>query len=167
MTTTESENSPIMSKERIAQLIDMYALIPHPEGGFYSEQFCSEHSVESPTAGHSRPAMTHIYFLLTAGQLSRWHRVLHDEVWNLYEGSSLRLLTFNNGELDDLVLSNDTHFFRVVKAGHYQAAESTGDYTLVGCSVAPGFDFADFSYIEDTDTQNKIISLEKDYKKFL
>ncbi len=156
-----------MTSQKIAHLINKYGLIAHPEGGFYSEQFRSEHSVKSPTVLQTRPAMTHIYFLLTAGQISRWHRVLHDEIWNLYEGSPLRLLTFDNGNIEDIQLGENTHYYHVVNAGHYQAAESTGEYTLLGCSVAPGFDFADFSYIEDKDTKELIHQLVNDYAKFL
>ena len=156
-----------MTNSKIAKLIDKYHLIAHPEGGFYSEQFRSEHTVESPIANVQRPAMTHIYFLLTAGQVSRWHRVMHDEIWNVYEGAPLRIMTFNEGRINDMTLSDKTHFFHVVNAGHYQAAETTGEYTLLGCSVAPGFDFADFCYVEDDETEQQIEGLGHDYAKFL
>lgn len=162
-----------MSNERINALIDQYHLTPHPEGGYYSEQYRSESLLSSPINGGTRASISHIYFLLTVGQLSRWHKVLHDEIWNVYEGAPLRILTFDGQSAEDKIIggcegsSEPRDFFTVVKGGRYQAAQSTGHYTLVGCSVAPGFEFSDFSYVEDESLKRGIIALGKDYAKFL
>ncbi|WP_100643576.1 cupin domain-containing protein [Alteromonas facilis] len=138
------------------QLITSLNLKPHPEGGYFSEVFRSEHQVCSPQNGKSRNAMTHIYFLLLAGQKSRFHCVAHDEVWNFYAGAPLRLHHIRNNQpltesqsvaCDTIEIGNSPHFAHVINAGHWQAAESTGEYSLVGCSVAPGFDFEDFRFM--------------------
>ena len=94
-----------------------------------------------------------IYFLLAAGEVSRWHRVASDEVWHYYEGDPLELLSADAdfasvtrrvlGPVDEAV--RPVH---VVAAGEWQAARTTGRFTLVGCTVAPGFDFADFQMLD-------------------
>jgi predicted cupin superfamily sugar epimerase len=132
------------------QLIDKYDLRPHPEGGYYREVYRSIQRVISTVVDAERHAVTHIYFLLIKGQISRFHRVHHDEIWNFYEGAPLRLVTSNGEKVQEQLLGADCKaYFGIVEGGLYQAAESTGDYSLVGCSVAPGFDFADFSFLAD------------------
>lgn len=131
-------------------LIDKLDLQPHPEGGYYRQIFSSSHQVRSHSHGEARPAVTHIYFLLLEGQVSRFHRVLHDEIWNHYEGAPLRLYQIQQQHLkEERIGGDEDEYASVVPAGYYQAAESTGEYSLVGCSVAPGFDFADFSFIDE------------------
>ncbi len=165
-------------EQRIKQLKQDYNLQAHPEGGFYSEQYRADTEVNSPVDNDARASLSHIYFLLIKGQVSRWHKVLHDEIWNVYEGDPLRILTLSDEEIDDDCIGQQTqatnlgkakphHFFKVVKGGDYQAAESTGEYTFVGCSVAPAFEFRDFSYIEDSPTQELVKSKGADYEKFL
>jgi predicted cupin superfamily sugar epimerase len=80
----------------VQKLIDRYKLIPHPEGGYYREAYRSEQILYSPAAGKKRRALTHIYFLLPAGQVSRFHKVIHDEVWNFYAGAPLKLKLIEN-----------------------------------------------------------------------
>lgn len=115
---------------------------PHPEGGHFVEIY------------RSAP-LTSIFFLLTAGDISRWHRVLgSDEAWHFYEGASIELLTAGDGfarlERRELgPVSAERRPVHVVPAGVWQAARTTGDYTLVGCSVGPGFDFANFEMLRD------------------
>ena len=137
---------------RAQQLIEKLKLQPHPEGGYYREVYRSEVQVHSDAVGDLRAAATDIYFLLPAGQLSRWHRVAHDELWNFYEGAPLTLHQLNpdfsehlSRQLDPLI----GQFKQLVPAEHWQAAESSGDYTLLGCTVFPGFDFADFCLLKD------------------
>ena len=77
------------------ELIDLLGLEPHPEGGWYREIYRAEQSVASPATGDQRSAFTHIYFLLERGQVSRFHKVLHGEIWNFYAGAPLRLITFS------------------------------------------------------------------------
>jgi uncharacterized protein len=112
---------------------------PHPEGGFYRETFRSALLLTLPD-GRIRPASTAIHFLLPPGARSAWHRVSSDEVWHHYEGGPLRLYRLG---LADVLLGRDTPQ-AVVPAGVWQAAEPLGEAVLVGCTVAPGFDFADF-----------------------
>jgi predicted cupin superfamily sugar epimerase len=131
-------------------LVAKYGLQPHPEGGFFRRIYESDLTVNSPVHCLPRPAITHIYFLLLKGQVSRFHRVLHDEVWNHYEGAPLTLYSLHQQQLHEKRIGGpDNEFATVIPAGHYQGAESTGEYSLVGCSVAPGFDFADFSFIDE------------------
>jgi len=99
-----------------------------------------------------RAALTSIYFLLAAGEFSRWHRVMSDEVWHYHEGDTIELLLFDDHGLRQLRLGsvgNETRPSVVVPAGTWQAARTTGAYTLVGCTVGPGFEFADFSLLAD------------------
>lgn len=139
-------------------LIRQLSLRPHPEGGWYSEVFRSPCSVKPGDRRSERAALTTIYFLLAHGQRSRFHRVSSDEVWHFYEGDQLRLVTCDSrlDRVESVTLatwdgvSRPTH---VVPAGHWQAAEPLGAYSLVGCTVAPGFDFADFSMLRDDETR--------------
>ena len=130
--------------ERAVDLITRLRLTPHPEGGFFRETFRASHVVPSGS-GASRAASTAIYFLLPAGVFSALHRVSSDEVWHHYEGDPLELvLLHDDGRREDVVLG-DGAYQAVVPAGVWQAAAPRGDrYTLCGCTVAPGFDFADF-----------------------
>jgi predicted cupin superfamily sugar epimerase len=131
-------------------LVATLGLIPHPEGGYYGEVFRAPSLVQPEDGRGARPALTTIYFLLPAGAISRWHRVQSDEVWHFYEGAPLDLWTappsadaatrLQLGPLDGLQRPVWT-----VPAGAWQAARSTGSYTLAGCTVGPGFDFRDFT----------------------
>jgi predicted cupin superfamily sugar epimerase len=118
------------------RLIALLELKPHPEGGYFRETFRDGNE----GCAHS----TAIYFLLKAGEVSRWHRVDAAEVWHFYRGAPLELRIGKQR----YVLGSDIDEAQapqiVVPAGEWQAARSLGDYTLVGCTVAPGFDFAHF-----------------------
>lgn len=118
-------------------------MTPHPEGGHYVETF------RDTIDNRDRGASTAIYFLLQAGEVSRWHRVDAAEVWHHYTGAPLRLsISAAGATSEDLILGLDlTKGQRpqlVVPPGHWQAAESLGDWTLVGCTVAPAFQFDKF-----------------------
>jgi predicted cupin superfamily sugar epimerase len=143
-----------MPSNRADQLIELLRLQPHPEGGHYSEVFRSALAVEPPDGRGKRPSITTIYFLLRAGEHSALHRVLSDEIWHFYEGDPLQLVwcdpAFESVQRATLgAAAADCRPVAVVPAGHWQAARSTGAYTLVGCSVGPGFDFADFSMLSE------------------
>jgi len=138
--------------ERARTLIAALEMQPHPEGGYYREIYRSPDTVQPQDGRGERSALTTIYFLLTAGQVSRWHRVLSDEVWHHYEGDPLELLWLSH----DLTVCHRAVLGPVregvtpvatVPAGCWQAARPTGDHTLVGCTVGPGFDFHDFTLI--------------------
>jgi len=140
-----------------SQLIETLRLSPHPEGGWYREVFRSATSVAPADGRPARDALTTVYFLLEAHQHSRWHRVLSDEVWVHLGGAPLALWQCDAllrtapahvriGPVDP----HGTHPQHVVPAGQWQAArpltaQSPDDYTLVTCTVGPGFDFNDFS----------------------
>ncbi|MGO4712065.1 cupin domain-containing protein [Bradyrhizobium sp. 2TAF24] len=126
-----------------AAVIARLHLTPHPEGGHYREVFR-----DSRCDAHGRAASTAIYFLLARGERSHWHRVDAVEVWHYYAGSPLTLQVADEHGRRTLHLGPDLMAGEapqiVVPAGAWQAAESLGDWTLVGCTVAPGFDFAGF-----------------------
>jgi predicted cupin superfamily sugar epimerase len=137
---------------RAVELLSILGMRPHPEGGHYVELFKSPHRVQVLDRDVERAAITTIYFLLAAGEHSRWHRVLSDEIWHYHEGDAIELLLFDDQGFRRQRLgpaSRETQATVVVNAGTWQAARSTGAYTLVGCTVGPGFDFADFSQAVD------------------
>jgi predicted cupin superfamily sugar epimerase len=165
-----------MTIKRIEQLKRTFKMIAHPEGGFYAEQYRASEQVLSPINGLERSTLSHIYFLLSEMDISRWHKVLHDEIWHVYEGAPLRILSFDAESRDKVIVDEiigdtrpevSTDYFKVIQGGQFQAAQSTGSYTFLGCSVAPGFIFDDFSYVEDTLTQQWVIEQGKDYARFL
>ncbi len=139
---------------RARQLIERLQLQPHPEGGFYREVFRSDLIVQPGDDRPSRAALTTIYFLLAEGQHSRWHRVRSDEVWHAYEGAGLELFQAppDLAVVDRIALGlsdPDVHPVHTVPAGWWQAARPRGAFSLVGCTVGPGFEFADFSFLRD------------------
>ncbi len=139
---------------RADELKQELGLAPHPEGGLYREVYRSASAVYPGDSRGSRPAITGIYFLLPAGAISRWHRVRSDELWHFYEGAPLELwmATPSGDRVERHLLgpSSDTaQPMLAVQAEWWQAARSTGAYTLVGCSVGPGFEFSDFVLAAD------------------
>lgn len=124
--------------DRLIRLLD---LKPHPEGGHFRETFRD--------GGGTRAHSTAIYFLLKAGEVSRWHRVDAAEVWHFYRGAPLELKIGRDrytlgSNIDEAQVPQ-----LVVPAGAWQSARSLGDYTLVGCTVAPGFEFSGFEMAPD------------------
>jgi uncharacterized protein len=126
-----------------ADIIARLALKPHPEGGHYRETFRDERC-----DGGARAHSTAIYFLLARGECSHWHRIDAVEVWHYYAGSALNLqIADDSGPRTVRLgpdLAGDELPQAIVPAQAWQAAESSGDWTLVGCTVAPGFEFATF-----------------------
>jgi predicted cupin superfamily sugar epimerase len=125
------------------EVIRLLGLAPHPEGGFYRETF------RAAAADGRRGASTAIYYLLRRGEVSAWHRVDADEVYHHYAGASLELLLSVDGQQRSAVrlgpdLTAGERPQAVAPAGAWQSARSLGDWTLVGCTVAPAFDFAGF-----------------------
>ena len=129
------------------QWIERLALQPHPEGGWYREAHRAAASVQ--TERGPRSALTTIYYLLEQEQLSRWHVVESDEVWHFYGGAPLELLAYDprSRALRRTVLGSNAEFIGVIDTGVWQAARSLGAYSLVGCTVGPGFEFADFRFV--------------------
>jgi predicted cupin superfamily sugar epimerase len=126
-----------------SDIIARLDLKPHPEGGHYRETF---RDAGVDTNGRSRS--TAIYFLLRRGERSHWHRIDAVEVWHYYAGDALTLHIADDGGLRSMRLGPDLVSGEIpqaiVPARAWQAAETTGDWTLVGCTVAPGFDFSTF-----------------------
>lgn len=134
-------------------------LIEHPEGGRFREVFRSIHSVSKPD-GIARSALTHIYFSLNPGEVSRFHKVASDEVWNLYQGTGIKLYTWDGTSASPQCVTlsaRDNCYCHVVPAGVWQAAEPLAETVLVGCSVAPGFEFSDFEMMDPNSAQAKML----------
>jgi predicted cupin superfamily sugar epimerase len=128
-----------------ADVIRLLDLKPHPEGGHFRETFR-----DARTVAGGRAASTAIYFLLAAGERSHWHKVDAPEAWHWHAGAPLvlELAESEKGPVRHIKLGADLAAGErpqaVMPAGAWQAAESLGDWTLVGCTVAPGFEFAGF-----------------------
>jgi uncharacterized protein len=150
---------------RVGELIEQLRLEPHPEGGYYREIFRSADLVAPADGRGPRAALTTIYFLLPAGIVSRWHRVTSDEVWHLYEGGPLELLTVDPGFSSPARHQLEPHApVRTVAASHWQSARTLGDYALAGCTVAPGFDFADFTILaDDPPSTVRLLALDPEF----
>jgi predicted cupin superfamily sugar epimerase len=147
---------------RARELIDALALLPHPEGGHYRRVYESATHVQ--TAGGGRAILSAIHFLLAAGEVSRWHRVDADESWHHAEGDPLELFVFDaaTGSLERHLLgrhdgAGDANPLVVVPAHRWQAARPLGAYALVGCSVAPGFEFEGFMLLDEAPVVAKLI----------
>jgi uncharacterized protein len=126
-----------------AEIIARLDLKPHPEGGYFRETFR-----DPRLDANGRSVSTAIYFLLARGERSHWHRIDAVEVWHYYAGSPLQLQTADGEGRRSIALGIDLAAgeipHAVVPAHVWQSAETTGDWTLAGCTVAPGFDFAAF-----------------------
>jgi len=131
-------------------LIARLGLMPHPEGGHYRQTWIAPNAEGTPPAGDMRPSGTCIYFLLKAGETSHWHRVDAVEIWHYYAGAPLILSMSETAQgpatdhtLGPDVLGGDAPQI-IVPKHHWQAARSTGNWTLVGCTVSPAFHFDGF-----------------------
>ena len=138
-----------MDSSGAAPLIQRLGLQPHPEGGYFRETYRARQLVD--TARGQRAASTGILFLLAAGQWSRWHRIRSDELWHHHGGSALTIYELSpRGEVTLTVLGMNLAANEWpqhgVAAGHWFAAEPAngGSWSLVSCTVAPGFEFVDF-----------------------
>jgi predicted cupin superfamily sugar epimerase len=131
-----------MSYPPAREMIAKLRLAPHPEGGHYRETFRDTRLIDG------RPASTAILFLLARGERSHWHRIDAAEIWHYYAGAPLKLEIVDGAKEEIVRLGANLHADDVpqatVPARAWQAAESLGDWTLCGCTVAPGFDFAGF-----------------------
>ncbi len=144
----------ILSMRTAGEWITALGLIRHPEGGYFRETYRSSDSLnvnQRPAQSRgSRPISTAIYYLLQQGDVSRFHRLKSDEVWHFYDGNSLAMYVLQrSGSLAEFVLGTNLGMGErpqaVVRAGDWVAAavEAPGSYSLVGCTVAPGFLFED------------------------
>lgn len=129
------------------EIVDLLGLEPHPEGGYYKQMFAD-------TASDERAYSTAIYYLLEGGSAGRWHRVDSAEVWHYYAGAPLRLTISPDGvTTSEQILGQDLRDGQrpqvVIPRGEWQSAQSLGNWTLVGCTVAPGFEFQYFEMAEE------------------
>ncbi len=141
------DDAPARPALSARDLIKRYGLRPHPEGGHFREIHRSARGVGTPD-GYPGPrsALTAIYFLLSAGEFSAFHRVRSEEVWVHLAGAPLELVLMNRAPRTHLLTpaGGEGMPLVVVPSHTLQAARTLGDWTLVTCLVAPGFDFADF-----------------------
>jgi uncharacterized protein len=132
-----------MTSLTAADVIRVLALKPHPEGGHYRQTFRDTRLIDG------RSASTAIYYLLARGERSHWHRIDAVEIWHYYAGAPLALGIAEASVTRVVRLGPDLAAGEqpqaVVAAGAWQSAESLGDWTLVGCTVAPGFEFSGFT----------------------
>lgn len=147
----------------IKDLIDQLDLAPHPEGGYFKETYRSKLQV-SDLKGFSGPrsSSTGIYFLLTSENRSHLHRIQSDEMWHFYQGSALRVVMIDElGHFSEQLIGpkiDENQVFQyVVPAGVWFGAEvlEPSSYSLVGCTVAPGFDFSDFELAKKKELQTR------------
>ena len=142
--------------KKIEELINHYNLLPHPEGGFFRQTYAAAEQISKEALPERfegiRSFSTAIYFLLPHGSFSAFHRIKSDEVWHFYEGCPLNIHVIHpNSDYECLKLGsnlkNGESYQLVVPANAWFASEPigyNGSFALVGCTVAPGFDFADF-----------------------
>lgn len=161
--------------ERIASL----GLRPHPEGGFYREIHRSSLSVTDDARGVVRSAVTQIWFLLAAGEVSRWHRAAGDELWQFVAGEPLVL--YHLDERAGVVVERrlgplpaageplpELAPLACVPGGEWQAARALGAYALVTCVVAPGFEFDDFAFaVDHPESAARLVALRPDLAELL
>ncbi|MEO0327874.1 MAG: cupin domain-containing protein [Pseudomonadota bacterium] len=130
------------------EIIRKLELQPHPEGGYFRETFRDPKTVDGRSVG------TAIFFLLREGEISRWHKVDAAEIWHFYAGAPLELgLAEDEKSSDTLILGSDLEQGQlpqhVIPTGWWQQARSLGAWTLVGCTVSPGFEFSSFEMAKE------------------
>lgn len=144
---------------RLKLLVEKLELLPHPEGGYYKETYRSKEIIPSEnlpdTISGERNVCTAIYFLLKSDNFSAFHKINQDEMWHFHEGAPLKIHQISpKGVYSFQILGNDLlskqNYQHVVPAGYWFAAtvEEENAFSLVGCTVAPGFDFEDFVLAE-------------------
>lgn len=138
-------------------IIERLSLAPHPEGGFFRETFRDE----EVSGGINRSWSTAIYYLLPEGHISHWHRIDSAEIWHWYSGAPLQLSIAAQEDQKPTIELLGSDFEKnqspqiIVPAGAWQSARSLGDWTLVGCTVAPGFEFDKFELADRDFTPGK------------
>jgi len=148
------------------QWIEELNLEPHPEGGFFKEVYRSQEQMDAH--GGSRAVCTHIYFLLREGEFSQWHRIRSDEHWHFYAGGPLGIRMIDEeGSTDFRVLGSkvhrDEHLHTVVEGGTWFGSRPLpgSSFSLVGCTVAPGFDFQDFEMTDPDQLSGQFSELDE------
>ncbi len=160
----------------IQELVDRFQLLPHPEGGYYRETYRSGGIFNELSSDgvfpNGRNYCTLIYFMLTSESFSAFHRIKSDEIWHFYYGSPVEIFFFENGKLQTFTLGSDINngqeFQCVVPAGSWFAARVKDEdaFSLVGCSVSPGFSFEDFELANRDDLLKQYPEYEAIIRKF-
>lgn len=149
--------------------IDLLSLSKHPEGGYFKEVYRSDEIIAGkclPERFHgNRSFSTSIYFLLNDDEFSSFHKIDSDETWHFYDGSPVKIYMLNNDTPSEIVLGENAAFQYTIKKGTWFAAEiiKKDSFVLVGCTVAPGFDFADF----ELGDKSKLTSLFPKYGELI
>jgi predicted cupin superfamily sugar epimerase len=143
-----------------AYWIEKLGLLPHPEGGYFKETYRSKENIDSNHLPDryqgSRQFGTAIYFMITSGNPSHFHRLKSDELWFFHTGSPLLLhMLLPSGEYQKVQLDGQEEWQAIIPHGAWFAAEVAGQdsYSLISCTVSPGFDFADFEMAEEAQLQ--------------
>ncbi len=136
--------------KKISEIIKQFKLLPHPEGGWFREIIRSESYVMRKD-GEKRNNITGIYYMLVGNEISTWHRVNSaDEIWIYLKGAPLNLWSLDNCNKELTKLSLDSNNpIEMIPSGYWQAAKSSGEFTLASCCVGPGFDFSDFEMLRN------------------
>ena len=138
--------------KKSSDIINQFKLLPHPEGGWFREILRSKNYVIRDD-GEKRNNITGIYYLLCKTEKSTWHRVNSaDEIWIHLQGDPLNLWCLDDGnkEIKKLILDSNNPI-EMIPSGYWQAATTSGAYTLASCCVGPGFDFLDFEMLRNID----------------
>lgn len=162
------------TKDKVQHLIDFYNLLPHPEGGYYSQTYKSALSIDGKYLSEGfigeRAVSTAIYFLLNGINFSAFHRIKSDELWHFYAGDALNIYVIElDGNLKTIKLGNNYQngesFQAVVSAGSWFASApiNKDGFSFVGCTVAPGFDFQDFELAK----RDQLIALFPQFKNLI
>lgn len=157
--------------EAYEKIIEKLDLEQHPEGGYFRQTYKSNFIVQPQKQSYTRSCATHIYYYLQSGMYSKFHKVKHDEIWNLYDGEGVKLHIYdseNNRFGEKIMSKRDLDFHTVVRGNLWQAAEPIGDYVLVGCTVAPGWELEDEEYLCDHfEIVDKLTNLRPDLKRLV
>ena len=157
--------------EAYEKIIEILNLSNHPEGGYFCQTYKSDFIVQPENKSYTRSCATHIYYYLQRGMYSKFHKVKHDEIWNLYDGEGVKLHVYDakNNKVDEQILSKSHfNFHTVVRGDLWQAAEPMGDFVLVGCTVAPGWELEDEAYLCDhPEILDKLIELRPDLQRLI
>jgi predicted cupin superfamily sugar epimerase len=153
------------------EIVERLGLQEHPEGGFYKETYRSNQTIETDKNVY-RNISTAIYFLLENENKSLFHRIKSDELWFFHQGEALEIVFIKEGVLNTIILGNNLENGEVVQATipantwFASRVKNLKGYSLVSCTVAPGFDFADFELAKREDLINEFPNLKETIEKF-
>jgi predicted cupin superfamily sugar epimerase len=153
------------------EIVERLGLQEHPEGGFYKETYRSNQTIETDKNVY-RNISTAIYFLLENENKSLFHRIKSDELWFFHQGEALEIVFIKEGVLNTIILGNNLENGEVVQATipantwFASRVKNLKGYSFVSCTVAPGFDFADFELAKREDLINEFPNLKETIEKF-